>query len=492
MVSAASLLALFGAAATSAWGAPTPSSSLKGRDLGGKNVIVQMFEHNWASHMTTVNSVAKECTESLGPSGFGFAQVSPPSEHVLGSQWWTDYQPAGVKIIVDAVINHMTGSDRGAGTGTAGSSYNNYNYPAVPYGSNDFHSPCSINYNDANSITTCQLSSLTDLRTETDYVRGKIAGYLQDLLNLGVFGFRIDAAKHMASGDINAILGKLSRWPYVVQEVIYGAGEPVQPNQYEVNGNVNEFRATSSLRDAFVSNQGISNLLNWPFSGWVSSAKSNVFPANHDTERSDGALSYKSANNAWHNAVGTAAMSRAVAASNNRISFGRGSIAHVAINNEGSAWSTTIATDVPSGTYCNVITNCATTVTVSGGSFTATIAAYDAVAFFVGGGSSPTGGSPTATRTTTAGPTATGGSGMVSVTFQETASTEYGQGVYLVGSISQLGSWSPANSIKMTRNDTSTSKTGIWTVTLTLPASTSFQYKFVKLNNNDKSVVAWE
>ncbi|KAK4054180.1 hypothetical protein OIV83_001206 [Microbotryomycetes sp. JL201] len=561
MVSVPAWVASLAAVAASVAAAPT---KLETRDLGGKNVIVQMFEHNW----------------SLGPAGYGFVQTSPATEHILGSQWWTDYQPvsyvlqskrgtrsqfasmvatckqAGVQIIADVVINHMTGSDRGPGTGTAGSSYSAYNYPAVPYGTNDFHSACSINYNDANSIDTCQLSSLVDLKTETDYVRTKIAAYLQDLLNIGVYGFRIDAAKHMAVGDINAILGKLSRWPFVVQEVIYGAGEPVQPNQFEVNGNVNEFRSTNSLRDAFVNGQGISNLLNWPFSGWVSSSKANTFPANHDTERSGGALSYKSANNAWtlsqiftlasdygqplvlssyeftdsdagapidsnglvldttcfsngwrcdhrwdaikgmvgwHNAVGAAAKTRAVSASTNRISFSRGSIGHVAINNEGSAWSATIATDLPAGLYCNVVNNCASTVTVAGGSFTATIAAYDAVAFYVGGPTPGGGSSATPTRTTSsAGPTGTSGTGSVSVTFSETASTEYGQGVYLVGSLSQLGSWSPANSIKMTRADTSSSKSGTWSVTVTLPASTSFQFKFVKLNNSDKSLVAWE
>lgn len=153
---------------------------------------------------------------------------------------------------------------------------------------------------DANSIDTCQvspsnrkaaavlqltncfhpqLSSLADLKTETDYVRTKIAAYLQDLLNLGVYGFRIDAAKHMAVGDINAILSKLSRFPYVVQEVIYGAGEPIQPNQFEVNGNVNEFRAMSAMTGAFTNGGSISGLLNFPGSGWVSSAKANIFPA---------------------------------------------------------------------------------------------------------------------------------------------------------------------------------------------------------------------
>ena len=47
----------------------------------------------------------------------------------------------GVRIYVDAVINHMAGMDR-EGTGSAGSSFNtmnnNHDFPAVPYSDSDF------------------------------------------------------------------------------------------------------------------------------------------------------------------------------------------------------------------------------------------------------------------------------------------------------------------------------------------------------------------
>jgi alpha-amylase len=63
-----------------------------------------------------------------------------------------------------------------------------------------------------------------------------------DLLSLGVDGFRLDASKHMPAPDIAAIKGKLSRSAYLMQEVIYGAGEPIQPTEYTGNGDVHEFR----------------------------------------------------------------------------------------------------------------------------------------------------------------------------------------------------------------------------------------------------------
>lgn len=49
---------------------------------GTKVVIANMFEWSWTS-------VASECTNFLGPAGYGFVQVSPPQEHTQGTQWWT-------------------------------------------------------------------------------------------------------------------------------------------------------------------------------------------------------------------------------------------------------------------------------------------------------------------------------------------------------------------------------------------------------------------
>jgi hypothetical protein len=77
---------------------------------GSKTVIIQMFEWNW-------DSVAAECTDFIGPAGYGFVQgscqviithvdrkltrlllVSPAQEHIVGPQWWTDYQPVSYNL----------------------------------------------------------------------------------------------------------------------------------------------------------------------------------------------------------------------------------------------------------------------------------------------------------------------------------------------------------------------------------------------------------
>ena len=61
------------------------------------------------------------------------------------------------------------------------------------------------NYQDVNQVRNCYLVGLNDLNGGSDYVRGKIADYINDLINIGVKGFRVDASKHMWPGDLEAI-----------------------------------------------------------------------------------------------------------------------------------------------------------------------------------------------------------------------------------------------------------------------------------------------
>src|SRR5688572_20078769 len=208
--------------------APNPSRS----------VYVHLFEWKWAD-------IASECETWLGPKGFGAVQISPPNDHARVTSpnrpWWEVYQPVsyqivsrmgdraafanmvsrcravGVEVYADVVINHMAAIATNPSVG--GNSYAKYSYPAVAYSSADFHwfapapNGCQAgisNYQDRFNVQFCELVGLPDLRTETAYVRGKIADYLVDLYNLGVRGYRIDAAKHMPASDIAAILANVN------------------------------------------------------------------------------------------------------------------------------------------------------------------------------------------------------------------------------------------------------------------------------------------
>lgn len=309
--------AVVAAAAAAAWFVHVgrTAAPAEAAPTASKKVIANLFEWNWVS-------VGAECQNFLGPRGYGYVQVSPPQEHVRGQQWWVAYQPvsyriesrkgtraqfqsmvnachnAGVKVIVDTVINHMTGQDNG-GTGWAGSTYSHYDYPGI-YQWQDFHH-CGRNgnddiwnYNDRYEVQNCELVNLADLKTESDYVRNKLAAYMNDLLSLGVDGFRLDASKHMPAADIAAVNGKLSRSAYIVQEVIWGSGEPIQPTEYTGNGDVHEFRYGKDLGRVF-RREKLAYLRNFGEAwGYLSTTKAGVFVDNHDTQRDGGdVLTYK-------------------------------------------------------------------------------------------------------------------------------------------------------------------------------------------------------
>lgn len=82
-------------------------------------------------------------------------------------------------------------------------------------------------------------------------------------------------------------------------------------------------------------------------------------------------------------------------------------------------------------------------------------------------------GSPTTTSPCTATPTLT------NVLFKEVATTTYGENVYILGSITRLGSWNTNNAVALSASNY-TSDDNLWFVTLSLPVGTNFQYKYIR------------
>ncbi|MDX2727740.1 MULTISPECIES: carbohydrate-binding module family 20 domain-containing protein [unclassified Streptomyces] len=537
----AALALIAGAAALVPTAAPAQASA-----PGTKDVTAVMFEWKF-------DSVAKACTDTLGPAGYGYVQVSPPQEHIQGSQWWTSYQPvsykiagrlgdraafaamvstchsAGVKVVADSVINHMAA---GSGTGTGGSSYTKYNYPGL-YSSSDMDD-CTAqisNYQDRANVQNCELVGLADLDTGEDYVRGKIAGYLNDLRSLGVDGFRIDAAKHMPASDLANIKSRLTDpGVYWKQEAIYGAGEAVSPDEYTGTGDVQEFRYARSLKQVF-NNENLAELKNFG-EGWgfMSSSKAGVFVDNHDTERGGDTLNYKDGANytlanvfmlawpygspdvhsgyewsdkdagppnggtvnacysdgwkcqhAWpqiSSMVGFRNTARGEAVTDwwdnggDQIAFGRGSKAYVAINHEGSSLTRTFQTSLPAGDYCDIQSGNGVSVNGSG-QFTATLGANTAVALQVGA------------RTCSGGGTTDPGAGASGASFGVNATTQLGQNIYVVGNQSALGNWNTDSALKL---DPATYP--VWKLDVSMPAGTSFEYKYIR--KDASGAVTWE
>ncbi|MFD5935222.1 carbohydrate-binding module family 20 domain-containing protein [Streptomyces sp. NPDC060333] len=512
---------------------------------GVKDVTAVLFEWRF-------DSVARACTDSLGPAGYGYVQVSPPQEHIQGDQWWTSYQPvsykiagrlgdrtafkamvdtchaAGVKVVVDSVINHMAAAD---GTGTGGSSYTKYGYPGLYSGADMDDCRATIsNYQDRGNVQNCELVQLADLDTGEDYVRGRIAGYLNDLLSLGIDGFRIDAAKHMPAADLADIKSRLSNpSAYWKQEAIFGAGEAVSPSEYLGNGDVQEFRYARDLKRVFQS-ESLAHLKNFGEAwGYMPSGQSAVFVDNHDTERGGDTLSYKDGSaytlanvfmlawpygspdvhsgyewsrkdagppnggsvnacyvdgwkcqHAWReifSMVGFRNAARGQSVTDwwdnggDQIAFGRGAKAYAALNHEGSALTRTFQTSLPAGGYCDVQSG--RTVTVdSAGRFTATLGAGSAVALHVNartcaGGSTP----PPASD--------------AGASFGVNASTVLGQNIHVTGDRPELGNWNASGAPKL-----DPAAYPVWKLDVSLPPGTSFSYKYVRKDASGN--VTWE
>jgi alpha-amylase len=286
------LLCIFGALKASA--APAP-----------RTVFVQLFEWPW-------NDVAEECENYLGPNGFAAVAVSPPNEHLSlpNHPWWERYQPvsyeinsrggteeefqdmvlrckkAGVDVYADAVINHMTAQKNGVGF--AGTNFEAYKYPGL-YNYSDFHH-CGRygddgirDYEDTYELHNCNLLGLQDLDTGSFYVQNTLAGYMNRLLSMGVKGFRIDAAKHMFTDDIHAILAKLDRPAYIYQEVLLGPTDRLPRKDYLKNGDITVFSYPFSMGSAF-KNRILAQLPNM-IKEDVDSSDAVVFLQNHDLER---------------------------------------------------------------------------------------------------------------------------------------------------------------------------------------------------------------
>lgn len=313
-------------------------------------VMANLWEWNW-------NSVARECTDVLGPAGYGGVQVAPPQDSLkrtaLGNgsdtvlhPWWEVYQPvryaltsrmgdeaefqamvrtcrrAGVKVYVDAVINHMTGQgNRSYG----GVSYSRYNYPGlydaanfnsypedcpiapvppVPPGEQQSQNGIIADFNNQRQVFNCDLVNLTDLDTSQREVRRKEAAYLNKLLRYGVSGFRIDAAKHVGQQDLNALYRRLNDTvdgtrPAWVLEVFGGGPGILSPEAFTSSGQVLGLDAAVQLKSAFKSYTAervgsISTLKVFgPGSGLPDSEDTWTFAQNHDTERGSDTLSYK-------------------------------------------------------------------------------------------------------------------------------------------------------------------------------------------------------
>ena len=234
-------------------------------DSNDDATILQVWNWSYANIKAELDNIAKQ--------GFNTIQISPPNEIKKGTKgalvkqsdnqngWWMFYQPAGfqinqstdnalgvkselvdmvkaahakgIKVIADTVINHM-GTKEGDDYNTSTDPMSHVTPRAQEfepeiYNNKLFHSPWEKmeywedknQYNQERStydLTRRCTSSLPDLKTEDPRVQTAIYDYLQELVDCGIDGFRIDAAKHIeVPNDVEKY--KSDFWPNTVGKV---------------------------------------------------------------------------------------------------------------------------------------------------------------------------------------------------------------------------------------------------------------------------------
>lgn len=243
--------------------------------------------HCWCWSFNTI----KENMKDIADAGFSTIQTSPINQCKVGEgggmqlqdkgdsvnngKWYYHYQPTdyiignyqlgteeeframceeadkyGIKVIVDAVVNHMSGD-------TSVLSEN------VTSMDNPFHTLGDVNdYSSRKEVTQGKLLGLTDLNTQNEDVQQYILNYLKDCVDAGADGFRYDATKHIelptddeefASDFWTVILDNGSKFQY--GEVLQGGSDKI--TEYSKYLNVTASKYGEILRDSVI-NEDIS------------------------------------------------------------------------------------------------------------------------------------------------------------------------------------------------------------------------------------------
>ena len=228
------------------------------------------------AHNEPFRAVAAEVC-GFARDGYSHVLITPAQVSNPGPEWWRRYQPVdlrriggrgsaadlqaltrrahgcGLRVIADVVLNHMS-SD---------AAHRSLQFPGL--GPADFHPRCTINYNDGNTISErrCWLNGdLPDLDPSRPAVARLQRAQLQQLLSLGVDGFRFDAAKHIEPADLAGLVGYGQRLSggrsFSMLEMI--DDHDTRPEMYTAIAPVTDYMLCDTLRQAFAYGGQLSGL----------------------------------------------------------------------------------------------------------------------------------------------------------------------------------------------------------------------------------------
>ncbi len=181
--------------------------------------------------------------EKIAEMGFTAIQTSPvqpikeaTSESTVGGSWWVYYQPVdfviadqdgnalgskaqlqsmietahkyGIQVIVDVVANHL-----------ANQTGNNLSDKIPEHLTvSSFWHDITVNtsdYTDRYQVTQQCMGGLPDLNTQNRVLQNMVLKFLTDCVDMGVDGFRFDAAKHIESPE-DQLPYRSNFWPNVI------------------------------------------------------------------------------------------------------------------------------------------------------------------------------------------------------------------------------------------------------------------------------------
>lgn len=338
-------------------------------DTVNEGKILQAWNWSYENVIANLETVAKQ--------GFTTIQVSPPNEIKMATKgikvcepavngvapngWWMFYQPAGfqlnesednalgtkaefvkmceeanklgVKIIVDAVINHMGTDDDHTGlyTNTSKDPMDHVNPRAWEFEkeiieAKAFHSPWvdmiyKENYWDGYSdydieedLTQHCTSGLPDLDTSTKVVQDAIYDYLEELILAGADGFRFDAAKHIETkydtyfaSDFweNTLIKLRADYPdeeiYAYGEILNKCGDGRPFSEYTCMMDVTDSASYWGIKSQIADEKGNGNTI--PYYPSTNFTKENVIQWNesHDSyiDGSTSGLTVEQRNRIW-------------------------------------------------------------------------------------------------------------------------------------------------------------------------------------------------
>ena len=299
-----------------------------------KNAVIL---HCWNWSYDTI----RENLQAIKAAGYTMVQTSPAQPHsgwkagAIGTgDWWMLYQPLGlhvageneswlgdaddlaalctaahelgIEVIVDVVSNHLcNGYNDVAADGTDpyddsqiiatdANGNHGYQFEVQPDARVQTHNPELTNDKFRSDYVFCNDTvteavvhgniGMPDLKTEDTTVQSSVLNYLKELIDLGVDGFRFDAAKHIETPSDGAYASDF--WPTVIEgaeayaeskgrtvwsygEVLSTAGHTRKMNYYAPYIDMTEISYAYTITEGFGKDHSASKVANQLFKDWL-------------------------------------------------------------------------------------------------------------------------------------------------------------------------------------------------------------------------------